>query len=360
VRQVAATLVASFGLLLAGSSAGCAEGGFDDSAYGVPRAMESVANHFGSATGGSGSAGVPDDGPPVDPGAPPEEVSCTKLAYAKCKAWATCDPVDLQRAFVDVTTCTKKLTDECKSRFDDPGNGDTPDTVKACADAIGTLDCPKFARAYFSDNGVLPSACTSKGKLGDGASCVRGSQCTSGACSVLDGKGCGSCVAPIAPGGACTDTHLCAPGTTCTMADAKCVTYAALGATCDLIAQPCNADLVCIDKKCAPRIKEGAPCTNFAHCDFGLVCNSSKGICEKWGLGKEGDTCGLTPLKGFQGCFAGAKCKITDTTSFTGSCVKAAKVGEACDFDGPVDSACEDPAVCVAGKCELREGSVCK
>ena len=310
----------------------------------------------------------------TDAAPPPGARSACIAEYEPyCKAFAACAPLAFKDLFVDVADCVDRSVRElCLPYASAPGSGFEVDRANRCAgEETAALTGPSACATWVRDN-VGPSVednpalkdCSPHGKTASGKPCSLSIECASGYCEGGLGEACGTCVDRVAPPSACNGSKPgeCASGSTCVKG--RCVEYASLGDVCDDVDTFCHFDLACISGKCAARLADGDSCDPAAssgQCAINHLCNTMTSKCEPWRMtGKAGEACGLDAASGgFVLCVHGSKCKITNTSTYVGTCVVAAKPGDACTFNGPYESQCEYPAACIGGVCALRRFGAC-
>ena len=195
------------------------------------------------------------------------------------------------------------IADSCR------GHGSTSTSGQNCG---GSATC---VAGYQCGKG---STCVALGKVGDACeglkTCGDGLLCAMAA----DGKS-ASCIAAVAPGGACTTTSQCrALDNWCTGTEGAktCQALPGKGAACatgndQMHPFTCNPPSVCGGTTCGDRLPKDAACVDvgglFNPCATGLKCTKSK--CTP--LPAEGEACTGT-------CATGLTCDFT-----AGKCIKA-------------------------------------
>lgn len=278
--------------------------------------------------------------------------ACQKLASATCNKINSCASVLLSTSYGDVATCTTRYQAACVRAQTVTGTQISASQISACADATSGSSC-----AALQDP-TPPDACKPPpGTLADGVACGEDHQCVGAYCKKGPGSSCGVCSKRVAAGESCTQEDDCDHGLACAVQ--TCVTYVEVGAACDKD-KPCRSPASCVNGACAKPLGAGVACGSTAgNCDAlaGLFCNSATKVCEKVVVAKDGESCGLLS-SGITVCHASGKCKPAGAGSTQGTCLAAAKDGEACDvMQGP---SCLPPASCVGGVCKLDDPAACK
>lgn len=267
---------------------------------------------------------------------------CKSAARSLCSKLQGCADILVTGTYGDVDTCAERVSLECTAQLGAAGsNVDESDFAK-CANAITATNC----EALF--NNVSPPECQIPGSLDDGAQCGFGSQCKSSTC-VATSSNCGTCTAVSPAGGACTSNATCEDGLVCSAQ--VCAQPVAAGGACTASGQ-CSGLLVCTNGTCAQPGAAGADCTPTAgDCDVaqGLFCSPFSSKCEKPGIAKAGEPCGLVSDK-LTICGSGGSCEGATGTA-PGTCVAPAADGAACNATEGPD--CLAPAECVGGLCTL-------
>jgi hypothetical protein len=296
------------------------------------------------------------------------EQACFDGWAINCKQFAKCAPVAFQRWFESEADCAKGYAVGCKENFVDPYSSWTVDQARKCVTAVSSYygdTCQKWIRQFWGRTNtaikdVLPD-CWTPGTLATGAACTLAQDCQSGYCDLVYGKSCGTCRDRIAQGAVCNAAKYtaCISGTTC--AAAKCVAFGEVGADC-LTSDSCHTDLACLSGKCAPRLSVGDVCDparGSSECGVTQKCNAKTMRCELWTLAKDGQPCGDVDSGGFALCERGLACKVVDTATGAATCAPRAKIGEACSFNGPLETQCEWPSVCVNKSCTRLAWNSC-
>jgi hypothetical protein len=302
----------------------------------------------------SGAADAPDDGPlpsGADSGSEAGSLlspdaagnTCVDFGAAWCEKARRCGDLayELQGG---AGTCAARLQLWCTTNLQQPSDtAFTPDVFRSCIAGWETLSCDRW---LDDEPATLRGPnCAVAGKRADGAGCWNFAQCQSLTCSIAEA--CGTCVQPVANGGACQERAECQRGSSCNM-NHKCVAPGALGGSCDPN-RPCRASLFCLGGLCRPKQPEGGNCVRHDDCALGLFCNSVRNACGRgvpstthWDFGVPDGTVLYC---------AGGRVFEPD-----GTCRPLATEHEPC-----VDSNhCLWPAFCgVAGQCEVPTPTDC-
>ena len=283
----------------------------------------------------------------------------TDAAQAYCARLQACAPSVLQAFYGDVATCAVAFSGDVVRGYHGTGVTQTPDQVAACAAAIPQATCADLLSRK------TPAACKpAAGTLADGAACAADVQCQGSRCKVALGQTCGVCGAPGAAGTACGIDNDCGDGLACVAN--KCTAYGDEKATCDAT-HPCRLDLACNAGACGAPNPVGTACTAADGCNaaMGIVCNPQSKKCDTLASGGPNAPCGFVGGHIAQ-CTSGSLCVAINTTTYQGTCSKAAAVGAACDTAaGPT---CAPGAICAcasnvdggcAGTCKQRDPAAC-
>jgi hypothetical protein len=309
-----------------------------------------------------------------DSSSPPTNAeACMDRATAQCALIEKCRPVSIETNYGTLAACVSGLQENCENSLSAKGNGNDAVFTEACAQAIPTWSCEDFA-----NNVNPPTACAQKtGTLKANAACAFPGQCESGFCAISANAQCGTCKDPPAKGDSCADLTTCGTGFVCAAVVQTCTPFVAKGGKCGSGA-PCGYELsgVGVDAKAGIQgtcqesvLKEGAACDatlkTGPSCDIGagLTCNTSSLTCEKASIALTGKPCGKVNDQEAL-CAAGGTC--TAATGMAGTCIAAAKEGEACDENG--GTGCVSPERCVgfsvgggsSGKCQFASADTCK
>src|SRR5262249_39113669 len=142
---------------------------------------------------------------------------------------------------------------------------------------------------------------------------------------------CGKCATILTDGAPCDPVKsYCDIGLYCDAASKKCAPMAKDGQACSA-AVPCAGILGCISGTCGARRAEGAACSvGECHVAVGLYCNDTTKKCEKLGVAKLSEACGVDVMTGaITVCEPGTRC---DDIS-AGKCVARPKEGDSCAVD---------------------------
>ncbi|MGZ3473422.1 MAG: hypothetical protein ACXWUG_03250, partial [Polyangiales bacterium] len=203
--------------------------------------------------------------------------------------------------FGDDANCRKLHAQRCTANLEYEGVGATPESTKACAEAI--TSCAAIR--------VPPPSCATQGTKTRGTPCTVSAQC--------------------ANGGFCSNDCVCMDGVPLPTKNE--------GESCT---QPteCGYGLSCRAGVCQHGLPEGAVCMlpSPDRCDEALECTS--GTCQKSVLLEIGQPC-----RGFIDLCRGGGC-------ISGTCRPYVGAGEKCGNDG----LCLDPFVCSNGICVKRTG----
>lgn len=291
------------------------------------------------------------------PGKLPEGAEAALAANhrAFCRAFQKCYALQFKNMYRDEEGCVEKRLALSKSVLFGPGSLLTTADIEACGRARPDYTCDDMLRIYY-ENPVIPADCRLRGDHPNGSTCAGSDQCKSGNCRYDLTSACGVCADRVAPGGSCgADTH-CAEGFACDVG--KCVAWIDRGGACGS-GRPCHvADTCASDGKCVQRLSLMSACEK-QDCDINASCNLTSKMCVALGSYGLGAQCGFRDDGSLGLCDYGLKCKITNMGSYTGACVGAAKLGEACFRNGPNGSQCEAPLIC-AGTCVLPSTETCK
>jgi hypothetical protein len=275
---------------------------------------------------------------------------------AYCAKLNTCAPALVKVGFGTVDECSTRFAIQCKDAVKAPDSGLTATTLSACSTALATATCEDAIYRKVA-------ACDFMGGRGNGMACGANAQCTSGYCS-QGSDACGVCSALVGAGTKCEIADDCEPGLDCS-SDGHCVVPGAAGTNCTAT-QPCKYGTYC--KPATPGAETGS-CVNTANapgvdcnkdyaasCNLllGIFCDGNTGKCANLGFAANGDPCGLVAGK-FVLCAKG-DCAYPDDLATQGVCGALAADGASCS----ATTACEDPAVCVQGKCKLPSSLACQ
>jgi hypothetical protein len=311
-------------------------------------------------------------GSSADSGSLTADEACAAIASVRCAKRESCEPATLTAQYGDVTTCIARDKANCVSSLSAPGTGNTPATVKACADAYPSWSCPDWY------NNVPPDPCkTPAGTQSTGTPCAFSGQCSSAFCAIPAGATCGSCATLPTVGTSCAAGLSCGGnGLYCepvTQTCQKLVTSPGYG--CD--AGSCGYLLGCVvaldagtgtcqplgtfDAGCDGQQRTAPTCASA----LGYACIFRRCVIDAYA--GTGQMCGTNRDAGtYTRCAAGGSCQ-GDAGMQT--CVAAAAEGFDCDTSLGID--CLAPARCVSsngmatdggpvlGKCALASGMTC-
>ncbi len=346
----------------------------------------------GGASGGAGGSGGSSCAPFASV---TKDEACKSYATEYCKLLATCAPTYFALFRVaDEADCALQFEDVCKGIVDAPGTGVKPAGMAAYADLMSKLTCnDMYAGSLESLSVSADPSCGGPGSLAEGKGCYSDAQCASDNCDVPDNALCGKCSTKPGAGDACTFTSDCADGLYCDFNDtcviakklgescaggARCEdgTYCSANDTCAAVGGPgadCSADdecespLVC---STAGKCKQAALATAGADCDpdesnscngyLGFKCDKATLKCATQTIIGPGDACGIMQSGGSITlnifCSGGASC-VMPSGSNTGTCIKVAPAGGACNTDTGPD--CGFGAECISGTCQVASGTTC-
>jgi len=301
----------------------------------------------GDATGAGADAGVADaaaDGDAVSRAT--IDQACQANATGYCNHLQQCFPAAVRANWGDVAACIAAVAPSCKVVIAAPGNGWTADNLMTCIAAHENLACDAFLHGKPG-----PAACATKGAIADGNACRWGSQCASGYCRIVSGN-CGTCVTPVARGGACTTYSDCASDLLCAKSG-TCQPPAAIGATCD-DTHPCALGAACLGGTCKTPGGPGDACdpmNGSADCDYyrWAYCDGTSKKCVAYAFAKDGQSCNVPNQQTV--CEAGGGC-------LNGTCSAAGIAGTLCDPEKGIT--CASPLGCDHGVCKVIDGTECK
>lgn len=248
----------------------------------------------------------------------------------------------------------------------------TPDTLRACADALDLSDLHAWVK-FFREH-VVPDACAPAfyGWLEKDEPCGAWNQCKSGLCLQADNVppgACGRCVARADDDVECR-VEACMPGSTCRAATPNgmtCTRYVDVDEPCTAngpgrltlgsTPRPCHDNLVCVNGRCAIPPADGS-CEPTVGCSFVPYlrsCSPAK-KCVEMPFADRGQRCGPVPgaLGGFVPCAYGSTCTQVDAPTDAGAdsaappspyyrCVGLFEDGHACVGSVEHDSSCKNP-----------------
>jgi hypothetical protein len=264
---------------------------------------------------------------------------CDELVSAICGKLQSCFPGLVGTGFGSVATCAERIAIDCANEASAPGTGFTPEYARSCATAYDDASCAEVPALGLGEC-VAPS-----GSLGTGEKCANNTQCQTGYCRG-DGSGlCGACANRLEGGAKCDqDPGACPVGSACS-ANSQCVALGKAGDPCspDL---PCVNLLICVEGHCdlgqsAGESCETVPCAvpQQLACDKTMTCHLYK-------IGAPGDACENVGMD-YVICGGGSECSNDKI------CVAAGQDGAACG--GTDGTACQNPARCVSGTCQLAD-----
>ncbi len=300
----------------------------------------------------TGGEEVADTGKPI-----PEGAAEALAAYhgVFCRSYRACFSVQFQSAYGDEAGCISRRVKGSLAALFGTGSTLTASDIQNCTkEYVEPLSCERTLE-IFGGNPVVPAACKRSGTLLNGAPCAAGDQCKSGFCNFDGTPACGACADKTSLGGVCKDDLDCVESAVC--AKGKCVAPSDDKGTCS-DTQPCKIAFACKAGTCGARVSSGGACQELEQdCVLGLRCNGTSLVCEPYATAKLGEVCGITATGSLAFCEYGTKCKMTGPSA--GTCIVAAKQGEACNksFTG---STCEVPLQCVSGTCVLISSDACK
>lgn len=285
-----------------------------------------------------------------------------------------------------------RLEAACSRALNAPGTTNMAAQVTACAQAVSAASCEAASDINCEFTG---------GTLDDGAACGEHYQCKGGSCETEANTNCGKCAPRVAVGASCTRSSRCVEGAECLVesgesgkcvtvkianagescanepdeivecdkglycafgtAEPTCIAPGGAGASCESRAG-CQADLKCIDGKCAAGLAEGAECT-FDECGAGLGCGTDK-KCARIIVAQAGEDCDA-----LRRCARGSCRGVSVTTGADGApeikpgkCVDPLPDGADCSENDADEDAvpCDLFAECVAGKCTVVDPGQCK
>jgi hypothetical protein len=320
---------------------------------------------FGAACSSSSTTvTTPTDDGGTDAHAVTADEACTQLANAFCTKIGSCSSFFTLAAYGDVATCETRFKATCLTNLGANGTGATPTQFAACAAVAPNLSCPDVFASNF------PADCQPiAGTLANDAACGDSSQCSSKFCGFDSNLAtCGKCAAPPAAEAPCASGG-CPNGLKCG-ADSKCHAPGGLNAMCDAN-HACNGEYQCLTGKCVAYLPLGADCDpagtatpTKGSCDLlsALWCNLHTRKCEAMTQNAaQGATCGLNLTSGgVTICEPKSFCKITNATTYAGTCTARVADGGACDLTTPtLGEQCTEPAKCIGGKCTLPDATQC-
>ncbi|MFO0616974.1 MAG: hypothetical protein U0414_30545 [Polyangiaceae bacterium] len=320
----------------------------DSASTGANASSKPSATSSVGSTPASASA-KPSARPPVVSGAPSASSAsppaaldlggaCGDLAEKTCARFAACDHgYRLKIAYADDATCRAAVRADCLDGLQAPDAGAGVSEVTACATALAAASCDDLGHV---------EACRFKGKRAEDAACSVDEQCQSGTCQRSnDTQGCGKCLKIYKAGDACTEG--CGPELTCV--DSKCAPLGRVGAPCKG-PRSCLGSATCKAGTCAAQPLEGDACNvdpnsdSQVFCYFPYGCEGKKCVPRK--LANLGEACGAG-----QGPF----CTRSTCDARTQKCVALPGEGEACD----AATECAAPLRCLDKHCGMAGKAAC-
>ena len=288
------------------------------------------------------SCGSSEPGEEEDTG--PIEQPCASYAASRCALGEQCTPVLFGLEHGSAETCRSNVAARCMYLGGLPGVKLGPKSIGACASTLAGLSCEGWEQRVDVAFCSAPA-----GKLGTGAPCLDGYQCSSRVCFLDAGGVCGTCQAALHAGDGCRLPMDCPSGTTCS--GYKCVAAAKTGEPCDA-EHACAGTLLCSEGKCVSSPGVGEPCAaGVCNNKLGLNCDAASGLCEGLTLAGEGEACGAV---GTEQVYCSGKGSCTSQHV----CTSPAPEDRPCDEkQGPT---CEVPAVCMSGWCKVPDPAACQ
>ena len=260
-------------------------------------------------------------------------LGCKALIDAYCSRLTTCDPSYVLVDYGDPARCNEYNQRLCETDFLLPGTKLTQAEMAACGDTIAAMTCEEY------DMRGGWNACGFKGAGQDGAPCVLGSQCASGACPGGTAVKCSKCAAKVtkSAGEDCTADNDCESGLRCSPSYV-CAAPVKAGESCD-DTKPCGNWLTCEGGKCESAGHLGEPCgDNYSCISMELACDDYN--CVSYTVASEGESC---DVEGEAIACKGGRCDLS-----TGKCATSGEVGMPC-----VNGACLGPSGCLNGTCVI-------
>lgn len=290
----------------------------------------------------------------------------------------------------------------CVNRAIAPGSNTGASFLDACTQAL--------AQPHACNDLDQFEACqVPPGTLPDGQACGDNAQCASGTCQTgsapsspsADGGAsspayCGVCVAGVGEGGDCSRGGGCSAGLSCISLKCAKLTRVADGAACttvtggtigcnagsycasqnvngktericvrypvkgDACTSTCASGLVCLGGKCEDSVAAGGACPTRTECQAGLVCTSL--VCTAPTIVQVDQPCGALNAPGapanIADCAEGLVCVFSASNSI-GACRAKVPEGGACS-SGRGAAPCEADLVCVGGKCQFKDATLCR
>lgn len=284
----------------------------------------------------SGASSAPSATPP--PATLDLDGACGALAAKTCARFAACDHgYRLKIAYADDATCVASIKADCLDGLQAPDARADVAAVTACADAVAASSCDDLAHV---------DACRFKGTRAEDAACSVDEQCASGTCvRASDTQACGKCLKSYKAGDACTEG--CGPDLTCV--DGKCAPLGRVGAPCKG-PRSCLGTATCKGGTCAAQPVEGDACNvdpgsdAQVFCYFPYGCEGKKCIPRK--LANVGEPCGAG-----QGPF----CTRSTCDVQSHQCVPLPGDGQSCD----AANECAAPLRCLDKHCGMPGKATC-
>jgi hypothetical protein len=282
-------------------------------------------------------------------GPPTAAAACSDYAAKVCERAQACEPGFVALIGYGTTAdCVSAEAAICQRTLAEPHTGYTPARAQACGDALGAMTC-----AAFRSQATAPVCLPKGGTIANGGSCSDGSQCASGRCNVTDWTQCGTCVAQVPLGQACTATE-CADNLVCSasapgVVNTVCTTPVGIGGHC-------NDDRVCpADARCDPTTSTCVKLPALGDpCDPSVVffCDpaTTPALCDSTTLRCAGPIVVVhpgAPCPSAPTTCAGGICSL-DANSGAVTCVANVPSGGAC---APTDN-CAYGSNCVGGTCQ--------
>ena len=284
--------------------------------------------------------------------------ACADYASKTCAAAQKCEPGVVQYFYPGgLPSCVSTAQLSCELSLGAPHTGATPSVFEQCGDALGSMTCDQYLSATNAAS-CLPHG----GTIANGGSCGDSWQCASGRCSFSDAS-CGTCVAQVALGSACTgsecgDNLVCAPsapGSTSYL----CSTPVSRGDSC-FDSSVCPGNTLCgvTTGTCDPLPTNGDACDpQYALCDLSSalsLCDPFLSVCEPvGGMAQPGQACGwISATAPYLQC--DGYCALASGTD-AGTCFAMIAQGQPCtsaDY-------CAYNLQCTGGVCAAIGSTIC-
>ena len=263
--------------------------------------------------------------------------ACIAYVLAECERKAECDP----RGFASTSACASE-TWTCPDVMFATGSNRTVENLLACAATWKTFSCDAINASDYP-------ACAVGGSLAGDAGCAFSAECAADYCQNAS-NGCGTCAAPLAPGGDCSlAASACPAGYPCSQTGSRvCAALPDAGAAKG-IGSPCTSADTCIagytcresapdagDSQCRPLPGGGEPCSSIGDCASTAYCNRQD-TCTA--LPPAGQPCGDDRLAGNP-----AHCDANSYCNAANQCVAKPGLGQTC---GNATLGCADPSTCL-------------